>query len=84
MLITSVGGLQILPADAENVDAHWRYVRPEPGCALISLGDLMVQWSGGILRSNLSRVVTSPGEQAGCTRSSMTYLVRPEADVSLR
>lgn len=84
MLFNIVGGLQILPADAENVDANWRYVRPEPGCALINLGDAMVQWSGGILRSNLHRVVTPPGEQAGCTRYSMAYLVRPEANVSMR
>ena len=84
MLFNIIGGLQILPADAEDKDEHWRYVRPEPGCALINLGDAMVQWSGGILRSNVHRVATPPGEQAGCTRYSMAYLMRPEANVSMR
>ena len=84
MLFNVVGGLQLLPAEAENVDANWRYVRPEPGCALINLGDAMVQWSGGILRSNIHRVATPPGEQSCCTRYSIAYLVHPEANVSMR
>lgn len=84
MLFNIVGGLQILPAGAENIDANWRYVRPEPGCVLINLGDAMVQWSGGILRSNMHRVATAPGQQAGCTRYSVAYLVRPASDVSMR
>ena len=84
MLFNIVGGLQVLPADAENTDGNWRWVRPEPGCAVINLGDAMVQWSGGILRSNVHRVAAPPGEQAGCKRYSIAYLVRPEANVSMR
>ena len=84
MLFNIVGGLQILPAGAENIDANWRYIRPEPGCALINLGDAMVQWSGGILRSNMHRVATAPGQQAGCTRYSVAYLVRPASTVSMQ
>lgn len=34
----------------------------------------MVQWSGGTLRSNIPRVVTTPGQQAACTRYSVAYL----------
>ena len=84
MLFNIVGGLQILPAGAENIDANWEYVRPEPGCALINLGDAMVQWSGGILRSNMHRVATAPGQQAGCTRYSVAYFLRPASTVSMR
>ena len=84
MLFNIVGGLQVLPAGAENREENWRYVKAEPGCALINLGDAMVQWSGGVLRSNMHRVVTAPGQQAGCTRYSMAYLVRPAATVSMR
>ena len=84
MLFNIVGGLQILPPGAENIDENWRYVKPEPGCALINLGDAMVQWSGGVLRSNMHRVATAPGQQAGCTRYSVAYLVRPAATVSMR
>lgn len=84
MLFNIVGGLQILPAGAENIEANWRYVKAVPGCALINLGDAMVQWSGGVLRSNMHRVATAPGQQAGCTRYSVAYLVRPAATVSMR
>lgn len=44
----------------------------------------MVQWSGGVLRSNVHRVATPPGLQAGCSRYSMAYLLRPEAGASMR
>ncbi|PWY73897.1 Clavaminate synthase-like protein [Aspergillus sclerotioniger CBS 115572] len=71
------GGLQILPADKDNVAENWRYIRPEPGCALINVGDTLVEWTGGILRSSLHRVVTAPGEQARVARQSLAYLVRP-------
>lgn len=84
MVFNVVGGLQILPAGTENVEANWRYVCPEPGCAIVNLGDVLVQWSGGILRSNLHRVATPPGEQAGCTRYSLAYFMRPSNDVSMR
>lgn len=84
MLFNIVGGLQILPAEVDNNDTNWQYVRPKPGCALINLGDAMVQWSGGILRSNMHRVATAPGLQAGSTRYSVAYLVRPESNVSMR
>ena len=84
ILFNVVGGLQLLPAEAENVEGNWVYIRPEPGCAVINLGDAMVQWSGGILRSNIHRVVTPPGQQASCPRDSLAYLLRPEAAASMR
>ena len=84
MLFNVVGGLQLLPAKSENVDENWVYIRPEPGCAVINLGDAMVQWSGGILRSNIHRVATPPGQQAGYPRYSLAYLLRPEASASMR
>lgn len=70
MLFNVVGGLQILPAGSENVDDNWRYVRPQPGCAIINIGDSLVELSGGILRSSLHRVASPPGEQAKEVRQS--------------
>jgi isopenicillin N synthase-like dioxygenase len=75
-----LGGLQVqLPRSEE-----WVYVRPVPRCAIVNLGDAMVKFSGGILRSNLHRVVSPPGEQAGHVRHSLVYFSRPEHDVMLR
>ena len=84
LLFNVVGGLQILPSGFDNTEQNWRYVQPKPGCVLVNLGDAMVQWSGGILRSNLHRVATPPGEQAGCERYSLAYLVRPESNASMQ
>lgn len=84
MLFNILGGLQILPPAAENVDEKWLYIRPEPGCAVINIGDAMTQWSGGILRSSMHRIATPPGLQAGCPRYSVGYFLRAEASASMR
>ncbi|PYH99981.1 oxidoreductase [Aspergillus ellipticus CBS 707.79] len=77
LLFHIMGGLQILPADKANVPENWQYIRPEPGCALVNVGDTLVEWTGGILRSSLHRVVTAPGDQARVARRSIAYLIRP-------
>ena len=86
MLFNIIGGLQILPPTASDppTEADWRYVRPVPDCALINLGDAMVQWSGGAVRSNMHRVATAPGAQMGAERFSVAYLVRPALGTSMR
>jgi isopenicillin N synthase-like dioxygenase len=75
-----LGGLQVqLPQSDE-----WVYIRPVPGYAIVNLGDAMVNFSGGILRSNLHRVVSPPGEQAREVRHSLVYFSRPEHNVILK
>ena len=76
--------MQILPAGSENVDENWRYIRPELGCALVNIGDTLVEWTGFVLRSALHRVVSAPGDQNSTTRISLAYLVRPARDESMR
>ncbi|PFH59143.1 hypothetical protein XA68_12763 [Ophiocordyceps unilateralis] len=84
LLFNVVGGLQILPAGSEKTMANWRYVRPAPGCVIVNIGDTLVEWTGGLLRSSLHRVVAAPGEQASVSRRSVAYLVRPRATASMR
>jgi isopenicillin N synthase-like dioxygenase len=62
----------------------WTYVRPLPGHAIINLGDALVKFSAGKLRSNIHRVVAPPGEQGKATRYSLVYFCRPEDDVALK
>lgn len=83
ILFNVLGGLQILPPGMEDTEENWRYVKPEPGCAIINLGDAMVEWSGGILRSNLHRVFFAPGKQATQERYSLAYAIRPEGVISM-
>jgi isopenicillin N synthase-like dioxygenase len=84
VLFNVLGGLQILPPGLEAKEENWQYVRPEPNCAIINLGDAMVEWSGGILRSNLHRVFFAPGAQAEHERYSLAYAIRPEGVVSMK
>ena len=86
MLFNIIGGLQILPPSAPDPpgESDWRYIRPVPDCALINLGDAMVQWSGGVIRSNMHRVATAPGAQRSDERFSAAYLVRPALETSMR
>lgn len=80
LLANRLGGLQILPPDSET----WTYVRPLRHHLVVNLGDALVKFSGGQLRSNLHRVVRAPGEQSRLPRMSLVYFSRPEDDVVLR
>ncbi len=62
----------------------WCYVRPLPGHAIVNLGDALVKFSNGRLRSNIHRVVASPGQQSQTTRYSLVFFCRPEDEVGLR
>lgn len=62
----------------------WCYVKPLAGHAVVNIGDAMVKFTAGILRSNIHRVVSPPGEQADSTRMSLVYFARPEDDVILK
>ncbi|ETW77509.1 hypothetical protein HETIRDRAFT_436331 [Heterobasidion irregulare TC 32-1] len=68
-----LGGLQVFPPGADG----WKYVTPIPGHAICNLGDAMAIFSGGILRSNLHRVVPPPKQQAAYDRWSLVFFTRP-------
>ncbi|KAI9878799.1 MAG: hypothetical protein M1830_010483 [Pleopsidium flavum] len=80
ILFNRIGGLQVLLPGTRD----WVYVRPVPGCAIINLGDAMVKFTAGILRSNLHRVVSPPCAQGEAVRYSLVYFCRPEHEVKLR
>ncbi|KAI9812323.1 MAG: hypothetical protein M1827_004772 [Pycnora praestabilis] len=81
ILFNRLGGLQVLPP---GKGAEWCYVRPIPGHAIVNLGDAMVKFTNGLLRSNIHRVVSPPGAQADSTRYSLAYFARPEDEVILK
>ncbi|KZV94738.1 Clavaminate synthase-like protein [Exidia glandulosa HHB12029] len=68
-----LGGLQVLPPGTEA----WKYVKPIPGHAICNVGDALSIFSGGILRSNLHRVVPPPKAQAAFERWSLVFFTRP-------
>ena len=85
LLWNILGGLQI-PApghDEAKADTVWEFVRPQAGCAVVNMGDAMVHFSGGSMRSSLHRVAYAPGEQAWVDRYSIAYFARPEDEVML-
>ena len=81
VLFNRLGGLQILPP---GQGAQWCYVQPLPGHAIVNLGDALVKFTNGLLRSNIHRVISPPGLQADFTRYSLVYFARPEDNVVLK
>jgi len=51
---------------------------------VVNLGDALVKFTAGLLRSNVHRVVPAPAPQDGITRHSLVYFSRPEDAVVLR
>ncbi|PNS20417.1 UPF0676 protein [Sphaceloma murrayae] len=80
ILFNRLGGLQVLPPGSSD----WKYVKPLRHHAIVNLGDAMVKFTAGILRSNIHRVVNPPGEQEDHTRMSMVYFARPEDEITLK
>lgn len=80
LLFNRLGGLQILPPGGDE----WCYVKPLKGHCIVNLGDAMVKFTAGILRSNIHRVVNPPGAQGDSTRMSLVYFARPEDEVVLK
>ncbi|KAL4796308.1 hypothetical protein BDV19DRAFT_388444 [Aspergillus venezuelensis] len=72
LLANILGGLQVLSSRGK-----WEWVKPEPGCLIVNTGDAMVEWTRGVLRSNMHRVLRAPGNQGGLARVSFAMLVRP-------
>lgn len=85
LLANVVGGLQVLALGKRPTDPEaWGWVRPRPGCLIFNLGDAIVQWTGGLLRSNVHRVQCAPGLQRFVDRYSLAILARPERNASMR
>ncbi|KAF8997622.1 hypothetical protein BDQ17DRAFT_1508640 [Cyathus striatus] len=80
ILHTPLGGLQVFVPRVET----WQYIRPIPDHAIYNLGGAVSIFSGGILRSNLHRVVPPPGEQPKFERWSLFFFTRPGDSVILR
>ncbi|KAI0751909.1 Clavaminate synthase-like protein [Daedaleopsis nitida] len=75
-----LGGLQVMVPGTED----WQYVKPIPGYAICNVGDAMSIFSGGILKSNLHRVVPPPGAQSAHARYSLIFFTRPGDSVVLQ
>jgi isopenicillin N synthase-like dioxygenase len=85
LLANVLGGLQILtPGNAATDKDAWLYVRPQPGTLIVNLGDAMVQWTEGLLRSNVHRISFAPELQRFADRYSLAILIRPEREASMR
>lgn len=85
LLANVLGGLQVLaPGQSASDPKAWLWVRPQPRHLIVNLGDAMVQWTGGLLRSNTHRVTYSPGEQRYVDRYSMAYFLRPERNAPMK
>jgi isopenicillin N synthase-like dioxygenase len=83
VLFNWLGGLQIQSHDPTKL-GEWEYVKPLAGHAIINLGDSVVIFTNGELKSAKHRVVPAPGEQANVDRYSIVYFVRPTNDILMK
>ncbi|KAF5381136.1 hypothetical protein D9757_009413 [Collybiopsis confluens] len=79
-LVNNIGGLQVLPPG----DTEWRNVRPLPGHVVCNIADALTIFSGGLLNSNIHRVVPPSGAQSAYERWSSVYFTRPSNDTVLQ
>jgi len=75
-----LGGLQVLAPGSEI----WQYVKPIPNHAICNIGDALSFFSGGVLRSNMHRVLPPPGAQSTYERWSIVFFTRPGDSKILR
>jgi len=80
ILHNRLGGLQVMSPGSQE----WQYIKPLPGHAICNIGDALAIFSGGILRSNLHRVMPPPGAQAQFERYSIAFFTRANDSVMLR
>ncbi|KAK3213542.1 hypothetical protein GRF29_28g260706 [Pseudopithomyces chartarum] len=85
ILFSWIGGLQIpdpkIPVEGFAVkEEDWRWVKPEPGYAVVNLGDAMEIYTNKLLRSCIHRVFKSPGLQRPHDRYSILFATRPKND----
>ena len=84
ILFSRLGGLQLLPAGASSDDANaWRWVKPEPHCAMVIIGEALAQWTARALNPVLHRVLHAPGGQAMYDRYSFGYFLKPAYDAPM-
>lgn len=53
VLFNRLGGLQVLISSESSQGGGWKYVRPLQGCCVVNLGDALVKFTRGVLRSNV-------------------------------
>ncbi|KAH8910541.1 Clavaminate synthase-like protein [Coniochaeta sp. PMI_546] len=83
ILFNWLGGLQI-EGRTEGREGEWEWVVPVEGHAVVNLGDAMVTFTNGALKSAKHRVVPAPGEQGLHDRYSVVYFVRPHNDALMK
>ena len=80
ILFNWLGGLQIQSQDVAK-NGGWEFVRPLAGHAIVNMGDAMVCFTNGELKSAKHRVVPAPGNQGNAERFSVVYFVKPADEV---
>jgi isopenicillin N synthase-like dioxygenase len=84
VLFNRISGLRVVEPGIQNAYEDWPWVRPKPSHAIINVGDALVKFTNGLLRSNVHRVDPPISTQGHSVRYSLGYFSRPADNVVLK
>ncbi|KAK1079174.1 hypothetical protein LTR33_006610 [Friedmanniomyces endolithicus] len=79
-------GVPVDPLGDRPSQGGWHETMQQPRRALpilVNIGDLLDDWTGGLLKSTVHRVIFPPGAGSGVDRYSMAYFCHPLDDALL-
>nr|ASK38712.1 dioxygenase [Paecilomyces divaricatus] len=82
ILFNVLGGLQLQRQQPDG-SIEWQYIPPEPGCALIMVGDAFKSFTDGEVPSCVHRVIQPPGEQDRFDRYALGFFLKPANGASI-
>ena len=82
ILFNILGGLQ-LQRKEEDGSTRWEWIQPEPGCAIVLIGDAFRSLTDGEVPSCVHRVIAPPGGQDRFDRYALGYFLKPANGASI-
>jgi hypothetical protein len=84
LLFNFVRELQVLPAGSTNVDENWRYIRPQPDCALINIADTLTRWTVEYFEAQFIALCLLQELRLNVRVKFQAYLVRAEKGTTMQ
>ena len=82
ILFNVLGGLQLQRKEKDG-SVKWEWIQPEPGCAIVLIGDAFKSFTDSEVPSCIHRVIAPPGGQDRFDRYALGYFLKPSNGASV-